>query len=58
VPPAAAEAGDESVLPDLSRCLMVAELAELAGEAMWAIFMRSKEPQVRRTGPDDGLMMA
>ena len=38
----AGEAGDGIVLADLAACLADAALQELAQEAMWAIFMRSK----------------
>ncbi len=46
--PRAAEAGDDSVLPELSRCLTAPELSEAAAEAMWLVFMRCKDPEVRR----------
>lgn len=40
------EAGDAIVLADLAACLADAALQELVQDAMWAIFMRSKDPKV------------
>ncbi|PNH06742.1 hypothetical protein TSOC_006826 [Tetrabaena socialis] len=42
----ACEAGEAAVIPDLASCLAVPELVEATEKAMWAIFMRSRDPRV------------
>ncbi|KAG2448743.1 hypothetical protein HYH02_006097 [Chlamydomonas schloesseri] len=40
------EAGEAAVIPDLASCLSNPELADTAEKAMWAIFMKCKDPRV------------
>ncbi|GIL71254.1 hypothetical protein Vretimale_2873 [Volvox reticuliferus] len=41
-----AEAGEAAAIPDLATCLAVPELADAAEKAMWAIFMRARDPRI------------
>ncbi|GLC37327.1 hypothetical protein PLESTB_001135900 [Pleodorina starrii] len=41
-----AEAGEPAVIPDLAGCLAVPELQDAAEKAMWAIFMRARDPRI------------
>ncbi|KAG2498347.1 hypothetical protein HYH03_003606 [Edaphochlamys debaryana] len=40
------EAGEPAVVPDLAACLGVPELQAATEEAMWSIFMRSRDPRL------------
>ncbi|EFJ44299.1 hypothetical protein VOLCADRAFT_95447 [Volvox carteri f. nagariensis] len=41
-----AEAGEPAVIPDLAGCLAVPELSDAAEKAMWALFMKARDPRI------------